>query len=80
MGGGVSENGNKGDRDKRKRKQGVGGRSKQKAEGAEIDRRISGSDTLLILGDSCAPAFDPPPTGGGVVVVSRSAMLLVLSS
>ena len=36
--------------------------------------------TLPVLGDSCAPAFDPPPTGGGVVVASWSAMLLVLSS
>ena len=34
----------------------------------------------LVLGDSCAPVFDPPPTGGGVVVASRSAMLLVSSS
>ena len=34
----------------------------------------------LILGDSCAPVFDPPPAGGGVVVESRSATLLVLSS
>ena len=33
----------------------------------------------LVLGDSCAPVFDPPPAGGGVVVVSQSAMLLVLS-
>ena len=24
--------------------------------------------TSLVLGDSCAPAFDPPPTGGGVVI------------
>ena len=38
------------------------------------------SSTLLILGDSCAPVFDPPPVGGSVVVVSQSAMLLVLSS
>ena len=36
--------------------------------------------TSLMLGDSCAPAFDPPPAGGGVVVVLWSAMLLVLSS
>ena len=26
--------------------------------------------TLLVLGDSCAPVFDPPPMGGGVVVAS----------
>ena len=38
------------------------------------------SSTSLILGDSCAPAFDPPPVGGGVVVALRSAMLLVSSS
>ena len=38
------------------------------------------SSTLLILGDSCAPVFDPPPAGGGVVVALRSATLLVLSS
>ena len=36
--------------------------------------------TLLVLGDSCAPVFDPPPAGGGIVVASQSAMLLVLSS
>ena len=36
--------------------------------------------TSLILGDSCAPVFDPPPAGGGVVVVSQSAMLLVSNS
>ena len=36
--------------------------------------------TLLVLGDSCAPASDPPPIGGGFVVVSQSAMPLVLSS
>ena len=34
----------------------------------------------LVLGDSCAPVFDPPPAGGGVVVASRPATLLVLSS
>ena len=34
----------------------------------------------LILGDSCAPAFDPPPAGGGIVIALQSAMLLVLSS
>ena len=38
------------------------------------------SSTSLVLGDSCAPVFDPPPAGGGVVVASRSAMLLVSSS
>ena len=38
------------------------------------------SSTSLILGDSCAPVFDPPPAGGGVVVASQSATLLVLSS
>ena len=38
------------------------------------------SSTSLVLGDSCAPVFDPPPVGGGVVVASQSAMLLVLSS
>ena len=48
MGGGVSENGNKGDGGKRKRKQGVGGQSKRKAEGVEIDQRISGSDSHSI--------------------------------
>ena len=47
---------------------------------------LSGSMTsysilmLLVLGDSCAPVFDPPPTGGGVVVALQSAMLLVSSS
>ena len=34
----------------------------------------------LVLGDFCAPVFDPPPPGGGVVVALWSAMLLVLSS
>ena len=34
----------------------------------------------LVLGDSCAPVFDPPPMGGGVVVALRSVTLLVLSS
>ena len=34
----------------------------------------------LVLGDSCAPVFDPPPMGGGVVVASQSAMLPVSSS
>ena len=34
----------------------------------------------LVLGDSCAPAFNPPPAGGGVVVALQSVMLLVLSS
>ena len=34
----------------------------------------------LVLGDSCAPVFDPPPTRGGVVVASQSVTLLVLSS
>ena len=36
--------------------------------------------TLLMPGDSRAPASDPPPAGGGVVIASSSAMLLVLSS
>ena len=36
--------------------------------------------TLLVLGDSCAPASDPPPVGGGVVIASQSATLLVSSS
>ena len=36
--------------------------------------------TSLILGDSCAPVFDPPPVGGGVVVASQSVTLLVSSS
>ena len=45
--------------------------------GSTMSHSIS---TSLVLGDSCAPVFDPPPMGGGVVVASRSATLLVSSS
>ena len=38
------------------------------------------SSTSLVLGDSCAPASDPPPMGGGFVVALQSATPLVLSS
>ena len=34
----------------------------------------------LVLGDSCAPASDPPPVGGGFVMASQLAMPLVSSS
>ena len=36
--------------------------------------------TSLMLGDSCAPASDPPPVGGGFVMMSWSPMPLVPSS
>ena len=36
--------------------------------------------TLLVLGDSCAPASNPLPVGGGFVMVSQSMTPLVLSS
>ena len=54
--------------------------------GTALPLPLSGGTTLysslmsLVLGDSCAPVFDPPPTGGGVVVASQSATLLVSSS
>ena len=54
--------------------------------GTALPLPLSGSTTsyssltLLILGDSTAPAFDPLPAGGGVVIALWSAMLLVLSS
>ena len=35
--------------------------------------------TSLVLGDSYAPASDPPPIGGGFIVASQSAMPLVSS-
>ena len=34
----------------------------------------------LVLGDSCAPASNPPPVGGGLVVALWSLMPLLLSS
>ena len=54
--------------------------------GTALPLPLSGGMTLysilmsLVLGDSCAPVFDPPPMGGGVVVASRSVTLLVSSS
>ena len=38
------------------------------------------NSTLLVQGDSCAPASNPPHVGGGFVVASQSTMPLVLSS
>ena len=40
----------------------------------------SSNSTLLVLGDSCAPASNPLPAGGGLVVVSQSSMPLLSSS
>ena len=54
--------------------------------GTALPLPLSGSTTLyssltsLVLGDSRAPASDPPPIGGGFVMASQSATLLVSSS
>ena len=54
--------------------------------GTALPLPLSGGTTLysslmsLVLGDSCAPASDPPPIGGGFVVASQFAMPLVSSS
>ena len=40
---------------------------------------LPSNSTLLMLGDSCAPASNPPPTGGGLFVASQSLMPLLLS-
>ena len=54
--------------------------------GTALPLPLSGSttsyshSTLLVLGDSYAPASDPPPMGGGFVVALQSATPLVLSS
>ena len=43
-------------------------------------KMLSSNSTLLGLGDSCAPASNPPLTGGGLLVVLQSLMPLFSSS